>query len=146
MQDTINTVNHPEQGQIVDLRNRRYVVSEVNQNTLEATSVIRDCQVRQSLITLTSIEDDGLGEELRVIWELEPGAYVYEKMSLPAPEQFDVPYNFDAFLDAVRWGATSTANVKSLQSPYRSAIDIEDYQLDPVVRAIQMSVSPKTGQ
>ena len=138
MQDTINTVNHPEQGQIVDLRNRRYVVSEVNQNTLESTSVIRDCQVRQSLITLTSIEDDGLGEELRVIWELEPGAYVYEKISLPNPRDFDRPSNFDAFLDVVRWGATSTANIKSLQSPYRSAIDIEDYQLDPVVRAIQM--------
>jgi SNF2 family DNA or RNA helicase len=28
--------------------------------------------------------------------------------------------------------------VKALQAPFRSGIDIEDYQLDPVVRAIRM--------
>src|SRR5438034_1878789 len=44
----------------------------------------------------------------------------------------------DAFLHAVRWGAISSADVRSLQSPFRSGIEIEDYQLDPVVRAIQM--------
>ena len=43
-----------------------------------------------------------------------------------------------AFLDAVRWGASSSADVRNIQSPFRSGIDIEDYQLDPVVRAIQM--------
>src|SRR5439155_9213036 len=44
----------------------------------------------------------------------------------------------DAFLDAVRWGASSIADVRVLQAPFRSGIDIEDYQLDPVVRAIRM--------
>ena len=48
------------------------------------------------------------------------------------------PDQLDAFLDAVRWGASSTADVRNVQSPFRSGIDIEDYQLDPVVRAIQM--------
>ena len=38
----------------------------------------------------------------------------------------------------MRWGAASTADVKNIQSPFRSGIEIEDYQLDPVVRAIQM--------
>jgi len=38
----------------------------------------------------------------------------------------------------VRWGSASTADIRSIQSPFRSGIDIEDYQLDPVVRAIQM--------
>ncbi len=28
--------------------------------------------------------------------------------------------------------------MKALQAPFRSGIDIEDYQLDPVVRAIRM--------
>jgi hypothetical protein len=41
-------------------------------------------------------------------------------------------------LDAVRWGAASTADLKNIQSQFRSGIDIEDYQLDPVVRAIQI--------
>jgi hypothetical protein len=31
------------------------------------------------------VEDDGLGEELQVIWELEPGAQIIEKVALPEP-------------------------------------------------------------
>ena len=41
-------------------------------------------------------------------------------------------------LDAVRWGAASTADIRSIQAPFRSGIEVQDYQLDPVVRAIQM--------
>src|SRR5207244_7485322 len=67
-----------------------------------------------------------------------PGARVIEKVALPEPSGFDPPDKLDAFLDAVRWGAASTADLKNIQSPFRSGIDIEDYQLDPVVRAIQM--------
>ena len=63
----------------------------------------------QHLITLSSVEDDGLGEELNVIWEIEPGAKVIEKVALPEPTGFDSPEQLDAFLDAVRWGAASTA-------------------------------------
>ena len=74
----------------------------------------------------------------RSIWEIEPGATVIEKVALPRPTGFDAPDRLDAFLDAVRWGAASTADVRNIQSPFRSGIDIEDYQLDPVVRAIQM--------
>ncbi|MDB9309918.1 hypothetical protein PN471_14995 [Aphanizomenon sp. CS-733/32] len=92
----------------------------------------------QHLVKLSSVEDDGLGEELQVIWELEVGARIYEKMELPQPKGFDSPERLDAFLDAVRWGAASTADIRTVQSPFRSGIDIEDYQLDPVVRAIQM--------
>lgn len=90
------------------------------------------------MLSLSSIEDDGLGEELQVVWELEPGARVIEKVALPEPTGFDSPIRLNAFLDAVRWGASSSADVKNIQSPFRSGIDIEDYQLDPVVRAIQM--------
>lgn len=94
---------------------------------------------REHLITLSCLEDDALGEELQVIWELEPGAKVLEKVDLPPnPTSFDDPGRLDAFLDAVRWGAASSADVKALQSPFRSGIEIEDYQLDPVVRAIRM--------
>jgi hypothetical protein len=38
----------------------------------------------------------------------------------------------------VRWGAASTADVRSIQAPFSSGIEIEDCQQDPVVRAIQM--------
>ncbi len=43
-----------------------------------------------------------------------------------------------AFLDAVRWGAVSQADDKALQSPFRSGIEVDEYQLDPVVRALSM--------
>ena len=51
---------------------------------------------------------------------------------------FDKPARLEAFLDAVRWGAASIADTRQLQSPFRSGIEIESYQLDPIVRAIQM--------
>jgi len=74
-----------------------------------------------------------------MLWELEPGARVYEQVALPDPAAgFDASFRLDAFLDAVRWGAASSADVRLLQAPFRRGIDIEDYQLDPLVRAIRM--------
>src|SRR5690606_29127016 len=79
-----------------------------------------------------------LGEELKVIWELEPAARVVEKVALPDTTGFDARDQLDAFLDAVPWGASSSPAVRTIQSPFRSLIVIEDYQLDVVVRAVQM--------
>jgi ERCC4-related helicase len=128
----------PEQGSLVQVRQRRFVVTEVQQNPLALDPLRRKMPQPQHLVTLASIEDDALGEEVQVIWELEPGARVMEKGDLPAPTSFDDPRRLDAFLDAVRWYAASSADVRALQSPFRSGIEIEEYQLDPVVRAIQM--------
>ena len=87
---------------------------------------------------MSSVEDDGLGEELRVVWELEPGTAVLERASMPELTGFDDPSKLDAFLNAVRWGAVSQTDTSTLQAPFRSGIEIEDYQLDPLARAIQM--------
>lgn len=128
----------PEQGQLVTVRQRHFVVTEVAKSTLPSRPLKTSSNGTQRLVTLSSVEDDALGEELQVVWEVEPGAKVIEKVALPEPTGFDDPERLDAFLDAVRWGASSNADVKSVQSPFRSGIDIEDYQLDPVVRAVQM--------
>lgn len=114
------------------------MVNEIKPSTLPTSALKVPLARPQHLLTLSSVEDDGLGEELQVVWEIEPGAKVVEKVALPDPTGFDSPDKLDAFLDAVRWGAASTADVKNIQSPFRSGIEIEDYQLDPVVRAIQM--------
>lgn len=37
----------------------------------------------QTLVTLSSVEDDGLGEELRVLWELEAGRRILDSATLP---------------------------------------------------------------
>ncbi|NNJ12771.1 DEAD/DEAH box helicase [Chloroflexales bacterium ZM16-3] len=131
-------VTPPEQGQIVEVRNRRYAVAEVAKSTRPHSSLDPALLSTQHLVSLTSVEDDALGEDLQVIWELEPGARVYDQRALPTPTGFDTPQRLDAFLNAVRWGAASSADVRALQAPFRSGISIEDYQLDPVVRALQM--------
>lgn len=128
----------PEQGQIVEVRNRRYAVADVAKSTRPHSSLDPALLSTQHLVSLTSVEDDALGEDLQVIWEREPGARVYDQRALPTPTGFDTPQRLDAFLNAVRWGAASAADVRALQAPFRSGISIEDYQLDPVVRALSM--------
>ncbi len=128
----------PDQGQLVEVRQRHYVVLDVAESGLPAEGLAEQKREKQHLVTLSSVEDDALGEEIQIIWEIEPGARTYEKMDLPHPEGFDDPLTLDCFLDAVRWGAVVSADSRALQSPFRSGIEIEDYQLDPVVRAIQM--------
>jgi len=93
---------------------------------------------------LISVEDDATGEELTVIWELEPGASFIDRPDLPDgdADRIDDPRELDAFLDAVRWGAVTSADSRALQAPFRSGIAIEDYQLEPVVRALRM---PRTN-
>jgi superfamily II DNA or RNA helicase len=127
----------PEQGQIVTVRQRHHVVTGVRPSGLPA-SPLDGQSAPQNLITLNSIEDDALGETLQVVWELEPGVRIHKAVALPEPTGFDPPERLDAFLDAVRWGAVASADVRALQAPFRSGVEIEDYQLDPLVRAVQM--------
>src|SRR5215216_1199357 len=130
----------PEAGQLVSVRDRRWVVTDVDRSTQPVDVLAGGPQQREHLVTLTSVEDDAFGDELRVIWELEQATRILDRAALPAPdpERFDDPARLDAFLDAVRWGAITSADTRSLQAPFRSGISIEDYQLDPVVRALAM--------
>jgi hypothetical protein len=66
----------PEQGQLVVVRQRTYTVTDISQSSI-ATGVTSPVQPSgQHLVMLSSIEDDALGEELQVVWELEPGTSV----------------------------------------------------------------------
>jgi SNF2-related domain len=125
----------PEIGQLAIVRKRPFVITEIIPS---APGLVDEVTKASHLIKLSSVEDDGLGEELQVIWELEPGTTVHEKSTLPDPVSFDHPKRLQAFLDAVRWGAVSQADDKALQSPFRSGIEVDEYQLDPVVRALSM--------
>ena len=129
----------PEIGQLVRVRGRHWVVTEARRGTIEVDVLGGPYQL-QHLVELASVEDDGLGDELKVVWEVEPDVRILARETLPEPEadRFDDPARLDAFLDAVRWGAISSAGSEALQAPFRSGITIEDYQLDPVVRALSM--------
>lgn len=128
----------PEPGQIAGIRQRHYVVTDVKKAALPIDGIHNGSAKPQHIVSLSSIDDDGLGEALEVIWEIEPGKHLMERLGLPMVRAFDPPNHLDAFLDAVRWGAVSQADTRVLQAPFRSGIDIEDYQLDPLARAIQM--------
>jgi hypothetical protein len=109
-----NTKVIPEQGQIVTVRQRRYAVVDVQANTLPVQPLSRQTWADgQHLLTLNCIEDDALGESLQVIWEIEPGTNIEEKVSLPQPDGFDVPERLDAFMNAVLWGAVSSADTRN---------------------------------
>lgn len=57
----------PEQGQLVKVRSRQYVVTEVRQTTLPPNPMLSGVEPSQNLVMFSSIEDDALGEELQVI-------------------------------------------------------------------------------
>jgi len=126
------TLIAPEIGQLAEVRGRRFVAADVRRS-----QVVNGGRA-QHLVTLASVEDGSLGEELQVIWEAEIGARCFEREQLPQPTSFDEPSKLDAFLDAVRWGVVSGADRRTFHAPFRSGIEIEDYQLDPLVRAVQM--------
>ena len=134
---TTNGITVPEEGRLVEVRNRQWVVADCLPSSLPPDFLAGET-ARQHLLTLTSVEDDALGEELQVIWEAEVGRRVREKVPLPEvrADGFDHPNTLGAFLDAVRWGAVTSADRDTLQAPFRSGITIEEYQLDPLVRAL----------
>jgi superfamily II DNA or RNA helicase len=130
----------PEAGQLVRVRGQQWVVSSVNssrqpQDELAATRI-----PGRTLVTLTSVSDDDLGEELTVVWEVEPGREIVPATQLPqvSDANWDDPQRLGAFLDAVRWGTVASADTSTLQAPFRSGITIEEYQLEPVARALAM--------
>lgn len=123
----------PEPGQLVEVRRRQWVVADVVSSKLASNSSL------QNAVSLSSIDEDGFGEELEVIWEIEPGAQVIERAGLPTISGQDDSGTLEAFLDAVRWGAATNADRGFLQAPFRSGVSIEDFQLDPLVRAIDMA-------
>ena len=85
-------VSCPEVGQLVVVRKRPFVVMEV---VPSAVSPATAGKVISHLLKLSSVEDDGLGEELEVLWELEPGTTLAElaaSFDTNAPA-FDIPSN-----------------------------------------------------
>ena len=131
----------PEVGQVVKVRDRHWTVAEIMSSELPADIVSQGGSVFNTLVALSSVEDDGQGDQLTVAWECEPGTTVLEASTLPnMPHdgEFDTPEVLSAFLDAIRWGAVTSADTRSLQAPFRSGITLDNYQLEPAVRALSM--------
>lgn len=133
-------VDDPEVGQLVRVRGQQWVVSAVDRSIQHVDELSPTELPGRTLVSLNSVSDDDLGRELVVVWEIEPGREVVEANRLPTVtiDGFDPPERLGAFLDAVRWGTVASADNRTLQSPFRSGISIETYQLAPVARALAM--------
>lgn len=129
----------PEVGQIVTVRGSNWAVVEVRQQGLTRSSADDASTQLQHAVTLQSVEEDRLGQELRVVWELEPGRSALAHRGLPteiSADRFDDPNKLAAFVDALRWGAITTADDGVVQAPFRSGANVEPYQLTPLKRAL----------
>jgi superfamily II DNA or RNA helicase len=129
----------PEQGNLVRVRDRYWVVESVRRSTRPPDPLSSDGLTQHHLVRLVPIDDKGSSAPLSVFWEAEPGTEIRPQAELPDPRAgVDDADTFAAFLDAARWGAIASADPGAFQSPFRAGIDIEDYQLLPLVEALRM--------
>jgi superfamily II DNA or RNA helicase len=132
----------PESGQVVNVRGSTWAVADVRQQGLPRSPADEGTAQLTHVVSLQSLEEDRLGEELSVVWELEVGHTVEPDQGLPEAievDGFDDPNTLAAFVDAVRWGAVTSADADSYQAPFRSGANVEAYQLEPLRRALQSS-------
>ncbi|HXL88809.1 MAG TPA: DISARM system SNF2-like helicase DrmD [Streptosporangiaceae bacterium] len=130
----------PEQGQIVNVRGAIWAVADVRAQGLPRSPADEAEAGLAHVVRLQSLGEDRLGQELAVVWELEVGQTIAPDQGLPgtvSPDGFDDPNTLAAFVDAVRWGAVTSADGTSFQAPFRSGANVEAYQLEPLRRALQ---------
>ena len=116
-------------GQIVKVRSRQYLVENV-------TFIPK----QQTRVSLSCVEDDALGEQLEVLWELEIDRQIIANSSWEtiASRGFDQANLFSAYLHTLRWNCVTSTNTKLFQSPYRAGIEVKAYQLEPLRKALLM--------
>jgi superfamily II DNA or RNA helicase len=129
----------PEPGQVVEVRGSTWAVALVREQGLPRSPADEAVAALNHAVTLQAMDEDRLGEELTVVWELEVGQTVTPAQGLPThinPDAFDDPNTLAGFVDAMRWGAVTSADDRSLQAPFHSGVAVEAYQLEPLRRAL----------
>ena len=135
----------PQPGRVVEVRGSTWAVTNVQEQGLSRSPADESIAGLQHVVTLQSLSEDAFGDELRVIWELEVGQALAPDQGLPEllnADRFDEPNHLGAFVDAMRWGAVTSADDNSFQSPFRSGANVEAYQLEPLRRALR---APRTN-
>jgi hypothetical protein len=119
----------PEPGQLVHLRQRRWLVEAVDEAPRlgEATLVHAAC-----------VDDDAQSEPVSVLWEHELDARVIEDAGWRrvGEQRFDEPELFAAYARTVRWGCVTATDPGLFQAPFRAGIRLDAYQLEPLRKAL----------
>ena len=130
----------PRPGMFATVRNRRGIVSAVEPF---------DGQSGRLHLVHLDYKDDQLPPEERLLWELEPRKVLLEPTALPNVLATDpMPTeDFDALLRAARWTAAmpfldpdgdGPLDRLPISSPFHGAVQVEDFQLVPLLKALQM--------
>ena len=120
----------PQPGQIARVRQRLYLVENVKKGKAsEAT-----------LVSMSCVDDDAQGQQLKALWEKEIEADVVtgENWDAIAQRGLDEPDVFSAYLNTLKWNCVTATNPKLFQSPFRAGIKLEAYQLEPLRKALQL--------
>lgn len=132
----------PEPGQVVEVRGSTWAVAEAREQGLPRSPGDEAVPGLNHVVTLQALDEDRLGEELTVVWELEVGHSITPDQGLPVAvraEGFDDPNVLAGFVDAMRWGAVTSADDRRFQAPFHSGASVEAYQLEPLRRALSAS-------
>lgn len=132
----------PLPGRLAIIRNRPAVIAKVEPSATATTGLV-------NLVTVDYTDLEGSREET-VIWEREPDARVVQGSGLPRVADHDPmpPAEFAALQRSARWGAihpyvdpdgdTGPLSRLPFSSPLHGAIEAEDYQMVPLLKAMRM--------
>lgn len=139
MSSTTTAPPLPEPGQVVEVRGSTWAVSNVQTQGLPRSPADDAVAQLSHVVDLQSLDEGSLGAQLSVVWELEVGHTVTPAQGLPDlihPNDFDPPEVLAGFIDAMRWGAVTSADPNRYQAPFWSGANVEAYQLEPLRRAL----------
>ena len=135
-----STRDLPRVGALATARNRRGVIAAVEPHASDEGQV--------HLVSVEYLDPDGALEDL-LVWEREPRYEVLEPTALPniTGERPMHPRHLDALVRAARWSAlrpfvdpddSGPLERMPLAAPFYGAIQIEDFQLVPLLKALRM--------
>jgi hypothetical protein len=121
----IHSRSPPQAGNFVEVRGRRWLVEEVEAG-------------QPSIASLSCIDDDAQGDELRVISDVELDARLLDDdpWSYLARDGADDAEVFAAFLRTIKWRTATAADRDLFQAPFRAGIRLDAYQLAPLNKAL----------
>jgi hypothetical protein len=132
-------IPNPRVGMLAVVRKRRGVINSVREFDGDAG--------RLHLVGI-DYKDDQRPEAEEVIWELEPARLVLEPTELPPSSSSPMPAeDFDSLLRAARWtsispyldpDATGPLDRLPASAPFHGAVEVDDYQLIPLLKALRM--------
>lgn len=133
----------PTPGAMALVRNRHGVVTSVSEFQPKDSPVFH-------LVDIEYADTEGTPSE-QLIWELEVNKETFPPSQIPTPGKEQVPMlsrEFDALVRSVRWSAFQpfvapdyaqlSESSTCIGSPFHAAIQTEDYQLIPLLKAMSM--------